>query len=519
MSTSDENKRHGATPPPPGDAAPADTGPAAPQGVYETLLGVAVVAPSSSGPVPAPYAGQPSGPGVAPSSSGPVPAPYAGQPSGPGVRHVSGPHSGPGSGPYNSPQPEPHGHVHPYAAAPAQHAGPAHGYPPPGSHHAPPPMHPVAALLEEVPGKAFTSFLKISLRRAFRLRIDPSEVLPAERLALQAANPPITDPNLAAFLAWRRSVLFLVAVALVPLTLIGLINSMPGDSIPLPIRMVRLGPTLAEGLFCIICWRQLKRWAHWRVQRRRLFYGWLLFMIAPFLVFIYPLRSIFEEMWHHKQSIIPSMMVLGFQSGYKRSVLPYFFPMLAILQLAPKAISLMPGLVRSSMVIKLLFPGSSAPGWLIAIAAPMYAIFAFVILIIPYQLTGSIWFIVGILGVVLGQALLARAGYGLARPLSEEQTIKQIARVRTWYVTVMFTSGVLIIIAMSTVVNILGLRITDVFLAVLKFETNVLILTMIGADLVVTNLDRARNYTEGGEPLEEVAEARIAAFVGLDKDS
>ncbi len=380
-------------------------------------------------------------------------------------------------------------------------------------------MHPVAALLEEVPGKAFTSFLKISLRRAFRLRIDPSEVLPAERHALQAANPPITDPNLAAFLAWRRSVLFLVAVALVPLTFVGLINSIPGDSIPLPIRMVRLGPTLAEGLFCIICWRQLKRWAHWRVQRRRLFYGWLLFMIAPFLVFIYPLRSIFEEMWHHKQSILPSMMVLGFQSGYKRSVLPYFFPMLAILQLAPKAISLMPGLVRSSMVIKLLFPGSSAPGWLIALAAPMYAIFAFVILIIPYQLTGSIWFIVGILGVVLGQALLARAGYGLARPLSEEQTIKQIARVRTWYVTVMFTSGVLIIIAMSSVVNILGLRITDVFLAVLKFETNVLILTMIGADLVVTNLDRARNYTEGGEPLEEVAEARIAAFVGLDKDS
>ena len=484
MSTSDENKRHGLAPQEPTAVVPADGASAKLPGVYETLLGVAVVAPSSSGPVPAPFAEHPSSPGAV---------------------HASGPHQ------------------HPHAK-PASPLGTDHGYPPSGAHvaaHQPSllAMHQVAALLNEVPGKAFTSFLKISLRRAFRLRIDPSEVLPAERLALQAANPPITDPNLAAFLAWRRSVLFLVAVALVPLTLLGLINSLPGDSIPLPIRMVRLGPTLAEGLFCIICWRQLKRWAHWRVQRRRLFYGWLLFMISPFLVFIYPLRSIFEEMWHHKQSILPSMMVLGFQSGYKRSVLPYFFPMLAILQLAPKAISLMPGLVRSSMVIKLLFPGSSAPGWLIALAAPMYAIFAFVILIIPYQLTGSIWFIVGILGVVLGQALLARAGYGLARPLSEEQTIRQIARVRTWYVTVMFTSGVLIIIAMSSVVNILGLRITDVFLAVLKFETNVLILTMIGADLVVTNLDRARNYTEGGEPLEEVAEARIAAFVGLDKDS
>jgi hypothetical protein len=371
--------------------------------------------------------------------------------------------------------------------------------------------------IEEVPGRAFTSFLKLSLRRAFRLRIDPSEVLPSEREALLAARPPITDPNLAAFLAWRRSVLFLVAVALIPLTVLGLIDSFRGTAVPLPIRMVRLGPAIAEGIFCVVCWRQLKRWANWRVQRRRLFYGWLLFMLAPFVVFIYPLRSVFEEMLQHKQSIIASMVALGFQGGYKKAVLPYFFPMLALIQLAPKAISLMPGLVRSSMVIKLLFPGSAAPGWLIALAAPMYAMFAYTILIIPYQLTGSIWFVIGILGIVTGQALLARAGYALARPLNEQQTIIQIKRVRTWYISVMIISGILIVVAMSSVVNILGLRISDVFLAVLKFETNVLILTMIGADLVVTNLDRARNYTEGGEPLEDQAEEKIAAFVGLDR--
>jgi hypothetical protein len=371
--------------------------------------------------------------------------------------------------------------------------------------------------IEEVPGRAFTSFLKLSLRRAFRLRIDPSEVLESERATLRAAYPPVTDANLSAFLAWRRSVLFLVAVALIPLTLLGLYDSYRGTAVPLPIRMVRLGPALAEGIFCLVCWRQLRRWANWRMQRRRLFYGWLLFLLAPFFVFVYPLRSVFEDMLAHKQSIIASMIAMGFQGGYKRAVLPYFFPMLAIIQLAPKAISLMPGLVRSSMVIKLLFPGSSAPGWLIALAAPMYAVFAYTILIIPYQLTGSIWFIIGIFGIVTGQILLARAGYALARPLTEAQTIVQIKRVRAWYISVMFSSGVLIIIAMSTVVNLLGLRISDVFLAVLKFETNVLILTMIGADLVVTNLDRARNYTEGGEPLEDQAEEKIAAFVGLDR--
>jgi hypothetical protein len=51
---------------------------------------------------------------------------------------------------------------------------------------------------------------------------------------------------------------------------------------------------------------------------------------------------------------------------------------------------------------------------------------------------------------------------------------------------------------------------------VLKFESNVLMLTMIGADLVVTNLDRARSYTAGADHVEEAAEQKIAAFVGLD---
>ena len=38
----------------------------------------------------------------------------------------------------------------------------------------------------------------------------------------------------------------------------------------------------------------------------------------------------------------------------------------------------------------------------------------------------------------------------------------------------------------------------------------------IGTDLVVTNLDRARGYTEGKEHIEDETEIKIAAFVGLN---
>lgn len=367
---------------------------------------------------------------------------------------------------------------------------------------------------EEVPGASFVSFLKISARRAFRLRIEPTEVLPSERASLERAVPPITEPALQAFLAWRRSVLFLVAVALVPLSAIGIIDGLAGGAhVHKAIRTVKLAPALAEGLFCLICWHQLRRWAHWRSQRRKLFYGWLLFLLTPFIVFAYPLRTAFEELGRHPKA---TLLALGVDGVYRQAVMPFLFSMIAMLQLAPKVISLMPGLIRSSMVIKLLFPGSTAPGWLIVMCSPLYAMFAYAILIIPYQFTGSGWFIAGIAGVVLGQAFLARAGYQLARPLTEQEALKQIKKVRAYYVTVMILSAVFIVVALGSLVDKLNLRITDVIGTVLKFEANVLILTMIGADLVVTNLDRARSATAGALHYEEQAELKIAAFVGLD---
>ena len=368
--------------------------------------------------------------------------------------------------------------------------------------------------LDEIPGSQFVSFLKISARRAFRLRIEPSEVLPSERRSLLRASPPITDLNLQSFLAWRRSVLFLVACALVPLTIIGLIDALTSTKYK-AIFFVKFMPAFAELVFLLVCWSQLKRWAHWRTQRRKLFYGWLLFMLTPFIVFIYPLNTIYTELRRQLGSVA-AMQEIGIDGVYKQAVLPFVFSMLAMLQLAPKAISLMPGLIRSSMVIKLLFPGSVAPGWLIVMASPMYALLAYVILIIPYQFTGSGWFVAGILGVIAAQSVLARAGFQLARPLSEEEALFQIKKVRRYYVVVMLVSAVLIIIALGSLVWKLNLRATDVILAVLKFESNVLILTMIGADLVVTNLDKARHYTAGRDHVEDATENKIAAFVSFE---
>jgi hypothetical protein len=277
---------------------------------------------------------------------------------------------------------------------------------------------------------------------------------------------------------------------------------------------VKLLPAVAETAFCLICWWQLKHWNHWRTQRRWLFIGWLLFIGTPFLVFAYPLKEAFVGVGRSLSA--QQIQELGWTGLYNKAVAPFAFAMIAMFQLAPKVISLMPGLIRSSLVIKLLFPGAAAPGWLIVMAAPLYALIAYALLIIPYQFTGEPWFIIGIFLIVGAQALVARSGFHLARPLSQEEAMHHIKIVRKFYLALLIVAAACIIGGLGVLTKLLNMKWTTIASTLLKFETNVLTLTIIGADLVVTNLDRARGYTEGKEHVEEQTEQKIAAFVGLN---
>jgi hypothetical protein len=379
------------------------------------------------------------------------------------------------------------------------------------------PIEQFAEAAAEVPGR-FMGFLKLSAKRAFRIRIEPSEVLADERQALLSADPPVVDDNLQAFLAWRRSVLFLVATILTVLSIMGLIDSLGGDKVASSVRFVKLLPTLAECVFCLICWVQLRNWTNWRKQRKWLLYGWLLFMLTPFAVFAYPLKlAVMDAAATVKPSqIVEQVRELGYQGVYNKVAAPFVFAFIALLQLAPKVISLMPGLIRSSMVIKLLFPGASAPGWLIVMCAPLYAMIAYALLIVPYQFTASGWFIFGVVLIMIAQVLVMRSGFALAKPLSQEEALRHIKRIRKFYLVLLITAAASIIGGLGLLVKVLHMKWTTVITTILKFEANVMILTTIGCDLVVTNLDRARGYTEGKEHIEEETEIKIAAFVGLN---
>jgi hypothetical protein len=370
--------------------------------------------------------------------------------------------------------------------------------PPPGPGAGSSSLLPADSAIVPARGK-FAGLIEISARRAFRLRIEPDEVLPSERAALELASPPITDRNLQAFLAWRRSILLVVATILAPLSILRLIDAFRGPDLPTMMKATEVIPALAEAAFCGICIWQLAYWTQWRQQRKWILIGWAVFMLAPFVLYLYPMTRSFGAAIDDPTS----GLVMG-----------TFISVSALLSLGPKAISLMPGLVRAAMVSKLLFPGSSSPGWLIAVAAPFYALFAFLVLMVPYQVTGSGWFLLVILALIGAQFVLARAGFQLARPTNQPAALAQVNKVRSTYLIAIGLAALFLIIGLFRMVKVFQVGYLPVFTTLLAFAANILILTLIGSDLVITYLDRARAMSQGTARDVEDTNLKLAAFVG-----
>lgn len=332
--------------------------------------------------------------------------------------------------------------------------------------------------------------------RAFRLRIEPHEVTPSEHAALANANPPISEPYLKAFLTWRRSVLFLVSVMLIPLTILRFVDM---DKYSPALRFLFVVPAAAEAFLCIVCWFQLKNWTHWRKQRRALFRAWIIFMAAPFFVFLVPAEAILGES-ANLASKIEMDAVKGLIGG------------LALLTLAPKAVSLLAGTTRAGIVTKMLFPGAAGPGWIVVFATPIYTLFVFTLLIVPYQITGNGWYFGAMIALAFAQLALGRAGYRLAKPMTHDEAVKMVGKARATYLVAMIAFGVCIVAALGALVEQIGAG--QIVSFVLSFETNVMILTLIGSDLVITNLERARGLTSGTTHLVDETNRQLGSFVG-----
>jgi len=358
-------------------------------------------------------------------------------------------------------------------------------------------------------------FLGISLRRAFRLQIQTDEVLPSERMTLESQARHITDPDHQAFLAWRRSVLLLVAVMFVPLTVFRFLEVFDGPAVPRLGRAFMMLPAIAEAAFCIVAFDQLRHWAQWRRQRRVLFIAWALYFGAPFLVYIYPFRSAFDA----NQLRLALEFILGTRLNAPNASLHMLvglaFGIQALLALGPKVISLMPGLIRASIVTKLQFPGTTAPGWLMMLAAPFYALFAYIIVLLPYQITGSWQFVVGNTGLLAAQVFIGVSGRRLTVPLSNQESHDRIHKSWLAYIGILVVSAGFMVYGLYQFIHEMHLGAVRVVTGVLSFVSNVLLDTVVGTDAIVAAMGyfrRRGQVSAEHQRLLHEAEAKLDVF-------
>jgi hypothetical protein len=329
------------------------------------------------------------------------------------------------------------------------------------------------------------SFLGISLKRGYRLNIQADEVLPQERAVLESEARHISDPDQQAFLAWRRSVLLLVALMFVPLTVSRFLETFDGPKLPMTGRIFSMLPAFAEAFFCLVAFDQLKNWAQWKKQRRILFFVWGLYFLAPFVVYLFPFRTVITD-WKQMLAAAKIGDVPLATKEHAQMVVGLAFGLNALLALGPKIISLMPGLIRASIVTKLLFPGTTAPGWLMLLAAPFYALFAYIIVLVPYQVTGSWQFVAGMAGLIIAQIFIAMSGRKLTVPLTHDESHERVHKTWMMYIGMIVVSVVFMVYGLADFIKLLHLGPWRVVSSVLAVVSNVLLDTLVGTDAIVS---------------------------------
>jgi phosphoglycerol transferase MdoB-like AlkP superfamily enzyme len=261
---------------------------------------------------------------------------------------------------------------------------------------------------------------------------------------------------------------------------------------------------LVEIAFTIFLWTQVPRWTKWRRQARALSWAWLLYFLTPFLVFLYPVASSIDYSQlgdsADAQARQAAQVAVGIGIGAQ-----------ALVSLAPKIISLLQGMIRASIATKTLFPGSSAPGWLMVIAAPLYMIIFYVFVLLPYHFTDSGLVVIGMLLVLAAKGTLVRAGLRLTRPMRDEVARAATARALTFWVSLLSLGALFIIGGLWSLVSQSSALTLVSF--VLSMASNILLLTLIATDSLISGLDRARGASAEERALADEVQGQLAAFI------
>src|SRR6266545_3331490 len=169
---------------------------------------------------------------------------------------------------------------------------------------------------------------------------------------------------------------------------------------------------------------------------------------------------------------------------------------------------LVPGILRGAATAKLAFPGAAGPGWLMLLLAPIGALLAYVLLVIPYQVSGSGHFALAMIGLIAAQLWLARLGHELAGPRSLEEVLALVRKARATYIALNAIGVLFVSFGLASLLRQLHIPIWMCFQVLVSVLVNVLLVTLIATDQIVANL--VRGQKQPATPGAAEAEAGLA---------
>ena len=343
------------------------------------------------------------------------------------------------------------------------------------------------------------------VRRALRVDLDPGELLDDERAVL-ATVPGGAAGAFGRLLLWRRSMLYLGLFVFLPSLLVDTVATIVDLAADngfggLPVDRDSVG-VLGGLRFLVLCvnvalafgvYAAYRRWTDWYRSRRVLLTLWALAFLAPFAVALFPLRSV-------AGGNAQIAMLFGLLGALEH-----------VLGLAPKVLALIPGVLRAAVNAKLLFPRATAPGWLISLVSPFYLLLLFVIMMLPYQLSGSPLIVLAILAFLLAPVWLWRSGALLARPTDFDTALALVRRTRG--VSMMLNGAGALFLVLGVVTSDMSVNALDVLKLLLGVAANVFILSVVAMDLLCGAMIRAEQLGRALAPLEADEPDPLAEFI------
>jgi len=313
-------------------------------------------------------------------------------------------------------------------------------------------------------------------RRALRVDLDPIQVLPDEVAALDVERVHGSSDAMGDMLLWRRAALFVAFVLQVPPTLVHLVKSFVdlgktgtgNDIAGLELLVVFANVALVAAL-----WVAFTRWARWSSSRKVLYWAWLVAFTLPFVIALVPYRAVLGA---------------GGAGGAGIGLLAGFGVMV---QLGPKVLALLPGLLRSAIVTKVMFPSSPTPGVTVMLGAPFYLLLLFVLLLLPYQLAGGGLMAPALILLMAAPLFMWRAGRALARPRAKDDVVAIVRALKTTTLVTNVLGGLFLLIGLVDVMGDIKLSALDAILPLLQVVANVFTLSIVGVDTLLTALMRA----------------------------